>query len=244
MIYFSNDNKILYIILGLIVLFGLIQLSSGDVLSLILTLPGVILAITFHEYAHAMAAYQLGDDTPKMQGRLNLNPFSHLDPWGFIMLLFVHIGWGKPVQINPRNFDNKVSMEKGEAIVAVAGPIMNIILSIVLTIIYVAVIKFAPVFILTQIGSIVMLMLQGAIIVNIGLGVFNLIPLPPLDGSKIFIHFMPYKAKQWIYENQKIFYVIFLVLWITGLAGIIISPIISAIYSGIAWCVSTIFGLW
>ena len=122
--------------------------------------------------------------------------------------------------------------------------IMNIILSIVLTIIYVAVIKFAPVFILTQIGSIVMLMLQGAIIVNIGLGVFNLIPLPPLDGSKIFIHFMPYKAKQWIYENQKIFYVIFLVLWITGLAGIIISPIISAIYSGIAWCVSTIFGLW
>jgi len=242
MFYFSNDNKILYIILGLVLLFGLMNTSTGAILSLVLTLPGVVLAITFHEYAHAMAAYKLGDDTPRMQGRLNLNPFSHLDPWGFVMLLFVHIGWGKPVEINPRNFD-KVSMEKGEAIVAVAGPIMNIILSIILTIIYVAIVKFAPAFILTQIGAIVMLMLQSAIIVNIGLGVFNLIPLPPLDGSKIFINFMSYKVKQWLYENQRIFYIIFLVIWITGLAGIIISPIISAIYSGITWCVSAMFGL-
>lgn len=243
MFYFSNDNKILYIILGLVVLFGLMNISSGEILSLVLTLPGVILAITFHEYAHAMAAYKLGDDTPKMQGRLNLNPFSHLDPWGFIMLLFVHIGWGKPVEINPRNFDRNISMEKAEAIVAVAGPIMNILLSIVLTVIYVAIIKFAPLFILTQVGSVVMLILQSAIVVNIGLGVFNLIPLPPLDGSKIFIQMMPYKAKQWIYENQRIFYIVFLVLWVTGLAGMIISPIISAIYSGITWCASAIFGL-
>lgn len=78
-------------------------------MGLLLTLPGVIIAITFHEFAHAYAAYKLGDDTPKMQGRLNLNPLSHLDPTGFILLIFAHVGWGKPVQINPRNFDRKYS---------------------------------------------------------------------------------------------------------------------------------------
>ena len=72
----------------------------GSLIGLLLTLPGVIIAITFHEFAHAYAAYKLGDDTPKMQGRLNLNPLSHMDPVGFVLLIFAHVGWGKPVQIN------------------------------------------------------------------------------------------------------------------------------------------------
>ena len=126
----------LYILLAILALFSIASMRVNGILSLLLTLPGVLVAITFHEFAHAFAADKLGDDTPRMQGRLNLNPLNHLDPIGFFILLFVHIGWGKPVQINPRNFDRKISMSAGEAIVSFAGPLMNFILAIVFTIIY------------------------------------------------------------------------------------------------------------
>lgn len=150
MFNFSYDKRFLYIILGISIVLGLIGMSKLELLSLLLTLPGVIVAITFHEFAHAYAAYRLGDDTPKMQGRLNLNPTSHLDPIGFVLLIFAHIGWGKPVQINPRNFDRKVSMSKGEAIVSVAGPVMNFMLAIVFTIIYFTICKLAPTFVISR----------------------------------------------------------------------------------------------
>lgn len=150
MFNFSYDKRFLYIILGISIVLGLVGMSRLELLSLLLTLPGVIVAITFHEFAHAYAAYRLGDDTPKMQGRLNLNPASHLDPIGFVLLIFAHIGWGKPVQINPRNFDRKVSMSKGEAIVSVAGPAMNFVLAIVFTIVYFAIYKLAPSFIVSR----------------------------------------------------------------------------------------------
>lgn len=239
---FSYNNKMLYIILAVMVIMGMVGIAKqGGLLGLVLTLPGVILAITFHEFAHAYAAYKLGDDTPRMQGRLNLNPLSHIDPLGFVLLIFAHIGWGKPVQINPRNFDRKYTQSAGEAIVSVAGPLMNFILAIVLTIIYFTIIKISDTFITTQIGFIVMTIIELAIIVNIGLGVFNLIPLPPLDGSKIFRNFMSYNVKQWLDKNERIFYIIFLLLWITGLAGEIISPIVGWMSSGLMNLFATIF---
>ena len=243
MFSFNFDNRMLYIILAVLALVSIVSLGTSGILSLLLTLPGVIIAITFHEFAHAYAADKLGDDTPRMQGRLNLNPLSHLDPIGFFMLLFVHIGWGKPVQINPRNFDRKVSMSAGEAIVSVAGPVMNFLLAIVFTIIYFFIGKYNQMFFFTStMGNIVYLLLINTIFVNIGLGVFNLIPLPPLDGSKIFMHFMPYNARNWIWEHQQVFYFVFLVLWITGLASVIISPVIEVISDGIFWVVSKLFG--
>lgn len=240
---FQFDKRILYIILGVMVVMNLAGMSQSYLLSLLLTLPGVIIAITFHEFAHAFAAYKLGDDTPKMQGRLNLNPLSHLDPVGFVLLIFAHIGWGKPVQINPRNFDRKYSMSAGEAIVSVAGPAMNFILAIVFTIIYFIILKFLPAFVLTQIGAIVITMIQATIIVNIGLGVFNLIPLPPLDGSKIFRNFLSYNVKEWLDRYEKVFYIVFLVLWISGIAGSLISPIISWIASGLINLIGLLFGM-
>lgn len=242
MFNFAFDNKMLYIFLGIMVLFSI--MSGGiDLLSLLLTLPGVIIAITFHEFAHAFAAYKLGDDTPKMQGRLNLNPLSHLDPMGFILLIFAHVGWGKPVQINPRNFDRKYSMSAGEAIVSVAGPVMNFVLAIVFAVIYYAILKIAPMFIMSEIGFYVMLMIQSAAIVNVGLGVFNLIPLPPLDGSKIFRNFMSYNVKAWLDKYERYFYFAFLILWITGLAGDIISPIISWLTGGLFKIIGLLFGI-
>ena len=243
MFNFELDKRFIYVILGIMVIMSLSGMSGNYLLSLLLTLPGVIIAITFHEFAHAYAAYKLGDDTPRMQGRLNLNPLSHMDPIGFVLLIFAHIGWGKPVQINPRNFDRKYSMSKGEAIVSVAGPVMNFVLALVFTIIYFAVLKFVPGIMLTQWGAIVITMISSTIIVNVGLGVFNLIPLPPLDGSKIFRNFMSYNVKEWLDRYEKYFYIAFLILWITGLAGQIISPIIEFISTGLIRLVGMLFGM-
>ena len=241
---FQFDKRILYIVLAIMVIMSLSGITKDYLMGLLLTLPGVIIAITFHEFAHAYAAYKLGDDTPKMQGRLNLNPLSHLDPIGSILLIFAHVGWGKPVQINPRNFDKKHSMSTGEAIVSIAGPTMNFILAILISIIYGAIIKFIPSIMFSQIGAIFIVVLKYAIIVNIGLGVFNLIPLPPLDGSKIFRNFMSYNVKQWLDRYEYIFYIVFLVLWISGLAGEIISPIIGFIAEGLMNLVKMIFGIY
>lgn len=241
---FNIDRKFIYILLGAMLLMTLMNYSQLELLSLLLTLPAVIIAITFHEFAHAYAADKLGDDTPRMQGRLNLNPMSHIDPIGFMLLMFAGFGWGKPVQINPRNFNRNVRMDKGEAIVSIAGPLMNFILAIVSAIILGAVYMFAPAsFFYGTVGNIIYILLQELVIINIGLGVFNLIPLPPLDGSKIFINFMPYNVRRWILEHSQIFYYIFLAIWITGLAGVIISPIINVLYSGLMNGILAIFRL-
>ena len=184
---FSFDKRMLYIILIIIIISGIRPyLENQDLLiSLLLSIPGLLIAITFHEFAHAYAADKLGDDTPRNQGRLNLNPLSHLDPVGCIMLLFARIGWGKPVEIDPRNFNRNISMSKGEAIVSVAGPLMNFILAIIFAFIYFLVLRINPLFYLTKTGGIVASILTSTFMINIGLGLFNLIPLPPLDGSKI-----------------------------------------------------------
>ena len=238
------DKRYIYIALALFVIMGLFRMTDLNLLGLLLTVPGLLVAITFHEYAHAFAADKLGDDTPRNQGRLNLNPISHLDPVGSVLLLFAGFGWGKPVQINPRNFDRKVTMEQGEAIVSVAGPAMNMVLAILFTIIYCILIKFFPEFaIYNKIGSILSTMVYSTILTNIGLGVFNLIPLPPLDGSKIFINFMPFNAKMWIRNHEEIFQFAFIIIWITGIAGRIISPIIGAIGKGIFWIIGKLFGI-
>ena len=237
------NTRYLYVFLGIIVL---INIFSGgfNLLSLLLTIPGVLIAITFHEYAHAFAADKLGDDTPRNQGRLSLNPLSHLDPIGVIMLIFAHIGWGKPVEINPNNFTRKISSRASEAIVSLAGPLMNFILAFIFAMIFYALQVFATSFALTnQVGMIIMTMLQYAVIVNVGLGVFNLIPLPPLDGSKILMAFLSYNAKRWFEEHTQLFYIIFLIIWITPISGMIISPLISAITGGIDSLVGGIFGL-
>ncbi len=242
---FNIDKRILYIIIAIFTVSTIVQYIQNpmELLALILTLPGVIVAITFHEFAHAFVADKLGDDTPRRQGRLNLNPLSHIDPVGFFMLIFAHFGWGKPVEINPANFNRKRSMSAQEALVALAGPVMNLIIAIVLTIILFAITTFTPTFILSTTGMLIGLTLQMAISVNIGLGVFNLIPLPPLDGSKILMHFLPYNAKTWFENNAQIFYIVFIVLWVTNLISYIISPVINIVSTGIYSMVSALFGI-
>ena len=213
---FSFDRRSLYVILAILVIMSLRSMTGSYLLRLLLTLPGVIIAITFHEFAHAWMADRLGDTTPRYQGRLTLNPIAHLDPVGIILLIFAHVGWGRPVQINPNNFTSNKSASACEAVVSFAGPAMNFIIAIILTIIAMLLNVFAPAtFLYSGGGQILGTIIYATISVNIGLGIFNLIPLPPLDGEKIFRNFLPYRAIEWLDRNAYTFNLIFMVLWIT-----------------------------
>lgn len=239
---FNFDKKTLYIIIGVLVVLSLVSYGAAGIIDLLLSVPAVLVAITVHEFGHAFAAYKLGDDTPLRQGRLSLNPFDHIDPLGIAMLLFAHIGWGKPVEIDPRNYNRNISVEKADAIVSFAGPLMNFITAIVFALIYCAIRKFASMtFLISNIGIIILAIISYIVTMNVGLGVFNLIPLPPLDGSKIFLPILPYNAKSWFIEHEQIFYFIFLIIWITGIAGELISPIIGKITNGILSLAMKIF---
>lgn len=241
---FNFDRKTLYLIIGILVVMSLMSYGTDGIFSLVLSIPAVLLAITVHEFGHAFAAYKLGDDTPVRQGRLSLNPLDHIDPLGIAMLLFAHIGWGKPVQVDPRNYNRDISVEKADAIVSFAGPLMNFIIAIIFALIYCAIYKFTGLaFRASNIGYIIISIVGSIVTLNIGLGVFNMIPLPPLDGSKIFLPILPRNAKLWFINNERIFYVIFLVIWITGIAGNLISPIISKITQWILRFAMAVFGL-
>ncbi|MBR3002520.1 MAG: site-2 protease family protein [Clostridia bacterium] len=256
MFNFTFDKRIVYAIIAVMAFRTIYEYATveGALLGLILTIPGVLIAITFHEFAHAFVADKLGDDTPRREGRLSLNPIDHLDPVGSLLLLFAGFGWGKPVQVNPRNYTRKMSMEKGEAIVSIAGPLMNFILAIIFTIITCIVLNTTGsklIFFGNSMGlmassdtiEIVLKILLYTVSINVGLGIFNLIPLPPLDGSKVIMPFLPYKAKQFFVQNEMIFYIAFVVIWVTGITSYIISPIISAVDAGILKLGLSIFGI-
>ncbi len=239
---FRMDKKILYIIIAVMVLIRFTGMTQNGLIALLLVIPGVLIAITFHEFAHAFVADKLGDTTPRSQGRLNLNPLSHMDPIGTVMLLVAGFGWGKPVEINPRNFNNKMSASAAQALVSLAGPIMNFLLAFIfLTITYIVFPAGGILTISTNVSAILYIVLLNIVITNVGLGVFNLIPLPPLDGSKILKHFLPYNAKRWFEEKEQIFYIVFVILWITGLSGIIVSPLINGVYNGMNYLLGIIF---
>lgn len=241
---YGIDKKVIYIVLGILVVYSLANMSGGALLSMLLTLPAVIIAISCHEFAHANAADKLGDTTPRNQGRLTLNPTKHLDPFGFVLLMFANIGWGKPVEINPNNFTSNKSRGTCEAIVSVAGPLMNFFIAIICIIIQILLYSFAYSFInYSKIGAILYTFLMVMISINIGLGVFNLIPLPPLDGEKIFKNILPSKARYWLDSNSQTLYVIFMILWITGFLGKIVSPVINAVSNVLYLVVEGIIGI-
>ena len=190
----------------------------SDPLLGIALLVSIAVAIGIHEFAHAFAAVKLGDDTPKLQGRLTLNPLAHLDPWGTILIIFAGIGWGKPVMFNPFNLGN---LRRDTALVALAGPVSNFIMafavSLILRINLISDIQFTY------------QLLQNFAFLNIALGVFNLIPIEPLDGFKVFGGMLPpHLALQWE-ETRKYGLIILIFLLISGGIDKIIFPVINAI---------------
>lgn len=149
-------------------------------------------ALTLHEWAHGYAAYKLGDDTAKADGRLSLNPLDHLDPMGAIMMLLVGFGWAKPVPINTRKFKKP---KRDIAITSIAGPLMNFIVAIISGLLFVLSVYICQANNITGItAEVIITIFQYSMLLNIGLGLFNLIPIPPLDGSNVLMCALPPKA--------------------------------------------------
>lgn len=206
-------------------------------LSFFLWLIALVVAITIHEFAHAYMADRLGDPTPRLQGRLTLNPLAHLDPLGTLMMLFIRFGWGKPVQFDPFNLR---SPRRDSAIISLAGPISNFLLAMLcavfLHLLLSARLNLLSVPLVGVLSYILTALLQPIIIINVTLGVFNLIPIHPLDGFKIVEGILSEEyARQWKeLEGYGMIFLLFLVFPIFGGASPVsqlISPIIDTILS-------------
>ncbi|KAB3527368.1 site-2 protease family protein [Alkaliphilus serpentinus] len=187
-----------------------------DLYSTVLRLPGIVIGLTLHEFAHGFSAYLLGDTTAKDQGRLTIDPKAHIDVFGFLMLLFAGFGWAKPVPINPNRFTNR---KLGTFIVSIAGVTTNMILALLLTLILGITLKFYYNETLTNI-------LLYAISINIVLAVFNLFPIPPLDGSKVLLSFLPQRFEYYYYNYERYAYFILLALILFDIIDIVLFPIV------------------
>jgi Zn-dependent protease len=205
-----------------------------DPVVIALRIPALLIAITVHEFAHARMAYHFGDATAKMQGRMNLNPLSHLDPIGTIMILLVGFGWAKPVPINPYNFNQ---YRRGLRWVSFAGPLVNFILGFISLLIITVFFRsgltegllFQFMFVLMQL--------------NILLGIFNLIPIPPLDGSKILMSVLPNSYLGLYRQIEQYAPLILLGLIITRVLVIIIYPLYNLVLSLFSAIIGLIPGL-
>ena len=176
---------------------------------LILSIPGLLLALSMHEFAHGYAAYLMGDNTAKYDGRLSINPFDHLDPMGTLCLLLFRFGWAKPVPINPYNFKNQ---RAGIIVVSLAGPFMNFVLALLSAFALAAVGTLMPV---SKISEFLIIILYYSELLNVGLMIFNLIPIPPLDGSKVLMELLPYRYREFFYQIERystILLIVFLVM--------------------------------
>lgn len=186
---------------------------------------GLVVGITIHEAAHAWVAYRLGDPTAKLEGRLTLNPLSHLDPVGSIALLFIGIGWGKPTPFDPFNLKN---VKRDSALISAAGAVSNFLLAIALSIPYL--IAYYTNMLNPTLATIY-LYLSPVIFFNVVLGVFNLIPIAPLDGFKVLAGILPKDWYRDFISTERYGIFILLILLVTGTVGKILFPITSVLLS-------------
>ena len=207
------------------------MLFSGSLTAMLSGAVIVLVTITVHELAHGYTAYLLGDNTAKNAGRLSLNPLAHLDPLGAILLFVTGFGWAKPVPINPFYF--KGSRSRGILLVSLAGPLSNVVLAFVLA-------MFVPLAARFNMG--LAQIIASAIYLNIYMAIFNLLPIPPLDGSKILASLIPKDAAyKFLSVMDQYGMILLLVLAITNVFGKIISPIAGGIYTAFVTLAFTLF---
>ena len=193
----------------------------GDLFDLSATAVAFLFIIITHEMAHGYVALLNGDDTAKMEGRLTFNPIAHIDWIGLMCLIIFHFGWAKPVPINPNKFRYRRS---GLLTTALAGVCMNLLTAALAIYLF----QFIP-----HDWLWIKLVVYYIALYGIAFCVFNLIPIPPLDGSKVIMSFLPDSINRFIYANERYFYILLILLISGGFVGKIISPTISYIYEGL-----------
>ena len=206
-----------------------------DLRRIVLVLPAVLVGFTVHEFSHALVAVRLGDSTPRDQGRLTLNPISHIELIGLLMILLVGFGWAKPVQINPDNFKNP---RNDEILVSLAGPFSNLLFGIAFAVTLKLLFTLAPqIFYAGEFGPVLFQILSYFVWINLLLAVFNLFPIPPLDGSHILLSLIPDKFSRFKlgYTHYGRFILIALILLgsFTGYDLLPIGFLTSRLYAGV-----------
>jgi Zn-dependent protease len=213
--------------------------EENKLIEIVMYMVPVILSITVHEYAHALASYKLGDDTAAQMGRLTLNPIAHMDLFGTVIIPVIAImsgapffGWAKPVPFNPLRFHRKVRMKTATMIVALAGPVSNMLLAMAMVVLG-RVLFHGQDYVAIK-GSGVFHLVLSVMVVNVSLSIFNLVPVPPLDGSKILYGILPDSAFPVIEFLEKYSFVLFIGLLLFG-SGIVSLPInvVLAVFIGL-----------
>ncbi len=188
-------------------------------ITLVLTVPIVLFSLSFHEFAHAYTAYRLGDPTAKHMGRLTLNPLKHMDPLGAVCMLLFRVGWANPVPVDPRYFKDS---KKGMALVAAMGPLANLLLSFLGAGLYMLAFRFyslASNALIASLLNLLCLLLYQFHYLNLFLAIFNLIPLPPFDGSRILFLFLNHRQYFAIMKYERTIQLLFLVFFALGYAN-------------------------
>lgn len=232
--YNSYENTRILITIATIIM--LLIIFKKDGMSMLYSIPALLIALSVHEAAHAFVANKYGDNTSK--GRISLNPFKHIDMLGLLSLLTIGVGWGKPVSIDPRNFsESKKRMDQIEAKVAFAGPLSNILTALIFSLIMVLCIKMGAM------SEIVYTILFQIVVTNIGLGLFNLIPIPPMDGYKVFRPLLSENIKTFLDKNEEIIGFIWILIIASGVNLNFISVGVKSISTFMFKLWLTIFGV-
>ena len=223
-------------------MFGLFNFSTESLMQLLLTVPIMLLALPIHEMAHGWAAYKLGDPTARNLGRLTLNPLKHLDPIGALCMLVFRFGWAKPVPVSSRNFKKP---RRDMALTALAGPVSNLLLAFLGVLLYnialFIIIKIDPTSARgISIADTTLLFFYLFAFYNINLALFNLIPVPPLDGSRIFYIFLPPKWYFGIMKYERYIALALMVLLYFGIISIPLQSLSLAIMNGMDFIVNLI----
>lgn len=207
------------------------MLFGGSIITMVMGVIIVLMSITVHELSHGYAAYKLGDPTAKNQGRLTLNPIKHLDPIGALLLFVVGFGWAKPVPVNPYYFT--CDRQKGMMLVSIAGPAANFILAFLCAILLHLLERF------DLLSNLSYYFFLRAIVLNVYLAIFNLIPIPPLDGSKILAGFLPQAtAYKFLSTMEQYGFLILFALILFNITDIILVPIAQVVINAMMFVAS------